>query len=99
MSRYAHTMSDGTIHSAQRVSIYRDRGGRGRAPLPAALYSHRNCTAGYTADNKQKMVKILMILSSAARTHTGNNEAGWYLPEAAHVCVFGPIPFILEPDT
>jgi hypothetical protein len=44
------------------------------------------------------MVKILMVLSSAAKTHTGKNEAGWYLPEAAHVCVFGPTPFIAELD-
>jgi len=44
-----------------------------------------------------KTPKILMVLTSAANTHTGK-PAGYYLPEAAHVCVFAPIPFTLESD-
>ena len=45
-----------------------------------------------------KTSKILMIFSSAPETRTGK-QAGWYLPEAAHVCFLGPVPFRLEPDT
>ena len=33
------------------------------------------------------MTKILMVLSSAAKTVTGK-DAGYYLPEAAHVSVY-----------
>jgi len=36
------------------------------------------------------MTKILLVFSSAATTVTGKS-AGWYLPEAAHVGVFGPV--------
>ena len=42
-----------------------------------------------------KTSKILIVLTSAAETPTGK-PAGYYLPEAAHVCVFAPIPFTLK---
>jgi len=44
-----------------------------------------------------KTRKILVVLTSAATTQTGK-PAGYYLPEAAHVRVFTPIPFTLEFD-
>jgi hypothetical protein len=42
--------------------------------------------------------KILMVLSSASETYTGK-QAGWYLPEAAHVCFPGSAPFTPEPNS
>ena len=44
-----------------------------------------------------KTSKILIVLTSAAKTETGK-PAGYYLPEAAHVCIFAPITFTLESD-
>ena len=94
MSRWAHTTSDRRFYPNE-FGIYQDLDERVEAPLPTVPYSHRNYPADCIDDNEQKMAKILMVFSSAPRTLTGNHEAGWYLPEAAHVCVSsGPILFI-----
>lgn len=43
------------------------------------------------------MTKILMVLTSAATTENGK-PAGYYLPEAAHVGIFGSVLSTLVSD-
>ena len=44
-------------------------------------------TKNDATDSTVKMTKVLMVFTSAAVTETGK-PAGYYLPEAAHVCGF-----------
>ena len=81
-------MSDGSLHVTVSDDIYWNSGKREDPRSHGNLLIPKTHTSGDQPLRSTNMTtKVLMVLSSAPTTPTGK-QAGWYLPEAAHVCAF-----------